>query len=156
VWTCGLDSTDFGIEKKKVIFTKVSRFYLTPSSSIKRGRRKVQLSWLVITLAVASYFELRTYISNNWKQCSGKYFGSSEIRINEEFRILSYIKRNCEICTGLGPTQLPIRWVPGALSLEVKRPGSEADHSPPFSAEVKNAWSYTSAHPIHLHGVVLS
>jgi hypothetical protein len=26
----------------------------------------------------------------------------------------------------------------------VKRPGREADHSPPYSAEVKNAWSYTS------------
>jgi hypothetical protein len=26
----------------------------------------------------------------------------------------------------------------------VKRPGREADHSPPSSAEVKNAWSYIS------------
>jgi hypothetical protein len=26
----------------------------------------------------------------------------------------------------------------------VKRPGREADHSPPYSAEVKNVWSYTS------------
>jgi hypothetical protein len=26
----------------------------------------------------------------------------------------------------------------------VKRPGHAADHSPPSSAEVKNAWSYTS------------
>jgi hypothetical protein len=37
----------------------------------------------------------------------------------------------------LGPTQPPIQWVPGALSLRVKRPGREADHSPPSSAEVK-------------------
>jgi hypothetical protein len=44
----------------------------------------------------------------------------------------------------LGPTQLPIQWVPGALSLELKRLGREADHSLPCSAEVKNAWSYTS------------
>jgi hypothetical protein len=28
--------------------------------------------------------------------------------------------------------------------LGVKRSGREADHSPPSSAEVKNAWSYTS------------
>jgi hypothetical protein len=41
-------------------------------------------------------------------------------------------------------------------SLGVKRPGREADHSPPSSAEVKNAWSCTSIPPIHLHGVVLS
>jgi hypothetical protein len=26
----------------------------------------------------------------------------------------------------------------------VKRPVREADHSPPFSVEVKNEWSYTS------------
>jgi hypothetical protein len=26
-------------------------------------------------------------------------------------------------------------------------PGREADHSPPSSAEVKNAWSYTSTPP---------
>jgi len=33
----------------------------------------------------------------------------------------------------LGPTQSPTQWVPGALSLGVKRPGHEADHSPPSS-----------------------
>jgi hypothetical protein len=38
----------------------------------------------------------------------------------------------------LGPTQLRIQWVPGALSLEIKRPGREADHSPTTSsAKVK-------------------
>jgi len=31
----------------------------------------------------------------------------------------------------LGPTQLPSQWVPGALSLGVKRTGREADYSPP-------------------------
>jgi len=36
-----------------------------------------------------------------------------------------------------GPTQTLIQWVPEALSLGVKRPGHEADHSPPSSAEVK-------------------
>jgi hypothetical protein len=49
--------------------------------------------------------------------------------------------------TSLGPTQPPIQWVPGALSLGVKRQEREADHSPPSSAEVKNAWSYTSTPP---------
>jgi hypothetical protein len=34
-------------------------------------------------------------------------------------------------------------WVPGALSLGVKRPGREADHSPSSSAEAKNAWNFT-------------
>jgi hypothetical protein len=58
--------------------------------------------------------------------------------------------------TALGPNQPPIQWIPGALSLAVKRPGREADHSPPSSAEVKNEWSYTSTPRIRLHGVVLS
>jgi hypothetical protein len=39
--------------------------------------------------------------------------------------------------TALGPTQPPIQWVGGALTLGVKRPGREADHPPPSSAEVK-------------------
>jgi len=42
----------------------------------------------------------------------------------------------------LRPTQPPIQWVPGALSLGVKWQRREADHSPPSSAEVKHAWSY--------------
>jgi hypothetical protein len=42
----------------------------------------------------------------------------------------------------LGPTQPPIPWAPRDLSPGIKQPGSEADHSPPSSAEVKNAWSY--------------
>jgi hypothetical protein len=53
----------------------------------------------------------------------------------------------------LGATQLPIQWVPGALSLGVKQLWHEADHSPPSSAEVENAWSYISIPPIHLHGM---
>jgi hypothetical protein len=40
----------------------------------------------------------------------------------------------------------------GALSLGVKRPRREADHSPPSSSEVKKACTYTC---IPLHGVVL-
>jgi hypothetical protein len=56
----------------------------------------------------------------------------------------------------LGHTKPPMQWVPGALSLGVKRPGREADHSPPSSAEVKNAWNYTFTPQIRLHDVVLS
>jgi hypothetical protein len=43
------------------------------------------------------------------------------------------------------------------LSLGVKLPGREADHSPPSSpAEVKSAWSCNSTPPVRLHGAVLS
>jgi hypothetical protein len=44
----------------------------------------------------------------------------------------------------LGSAQPPIQWVQGALSPGVKRPGREADHSPPSSAEIKEMWIYTS------------
>jgi hypothetical protein len=37
----------------------------------------------------------------------------------------------------LGPTEPSTQWVPGALSLGVKRLEREADHSPPSSADVK-------------------
>jgi hypothetical protein len=47
----------------------------------------------------------------------------------------------------LGPNQLPTQSVAGASSSEIKRPGHEADHWPPSSAEVMNAWSYTTTPP---------
>jgi hypothetical protein len=56
----------------------------------------------------------------------------------------------------LEPIQPPIQRVPRALSIGVNRPGGEADHSPPSSVEVKNAWSYTSIPTIRLHSVMLS
>jgi hypothetical protein len=65
--------------------------------------------------------------------------------------------------SALGPTQPPIRWVPGALSLGVKRLGREADHSPPSNAEVEECvelyhhsliraqLSIGSTSPLHLY-----
>jgi len=56
----------------------------------------------------------------------------------------------------------------GALSLWVKQPEHEADHSPTYSAKDKNAWSYNSIssyifmawclvkYSIHLNGMVLT
>jgi hypothetical protein len=38
----------------------------------------------------------------------------------------------------LGPTQSSVRWVPGALSPVVKWQRREADHSSPYSADIKN------------------
>jgi hypothetical protein len=44
----------------------------------------------------------------------------------------------------LGSTNSPIKWLPWTLSMEVKRPKREDDHSPPYSVKVKNACSYAS------------
>jgi hypothetical protein len=56
----------------------------------------------------------------------------------------------------LGSTQPPIQWVLEVLSVGVKRPGREADHSPPYSAEVKECVELYLHSPIRLHGVALS
>jgi hypothetical protein len=53
-----------------------------------------------------------------------------------------------------GPPSLLSNGYEGAVPLRVKRLQREAGHSPPSSAEVKNAWSYTSTPTIRLHGVV--
>jgi hypothetical protein len=53
--------------------------------------------------------------------------------------------------TALGPTQPPIQWVPGTLSLGKKL--TTHFHLVP---RWKNEWSYTSTPPIKLNGVVLS
>jgi hypothetical protein len=34
--------------------------------------------------------------------------------------------------------------------------GGEVEHSHPFNAEVKNAWSYTSTHSLRIHDMILS
>jgi hypothetical protein len=47
----------------------------------------------------------------------------------------------------LGPIYSAVRWVPGAISPEINRPGGEVDRSTSSYAEVKNAWSYTSTPP---------
>jgi hypothetical protein len=53
------------------------------------------------------------------------------------------------------PAQFPIQWVQGALSPGVKRPGREADHSPPLVLRSRMR-CYISTPPIRLHGVVLT
>jgi hypothetical protein len=58
--------------------------------------------------------------------------------------------------TALGPTQPPIQWVLGALSLGVKQLGPEADHLPPSNAYIIECMELYSTPPIRLHGVTLS
>ena len=53
----------------------------------------------------------------------------------------------------LGPTQPPVKWVPG-LSRGKVQLGRAADHSPPSSAAVMEEESYTSTHPLGHTGPV--
>ena len=53
----------------------------------------------------------------------------------------------------LEPIQPPIKSVPVAPSLGVKRPFREADHTPPFSAELKDEGELCVHATIRLHDV---
>jgi hypothetical protein len=70
-----------------------------------------------------------------------------DFRQGKEILLFSTVSRRV-----LGPTQPPIRRVPATLSPGLKRPGREADHSPPTSAEAKNSGAipvlpHTSSRP---------
>jgi hypothetical protein len=65
--------------------------------------------------------------------------GAFGIRVPEVSKIFSASSRPV-----MGPTQPPIQRVPGALSLGVKRPGRESDHTPPTSIQMENTCSYIS------------
>jgi hypothetical protein len=45
-----------------------------------------------------------------------------------------------------GPTQPPVQWVSGT-SRGLRRPGRDADHTPPSSAAFKKELNYSSTHP---------
>jgi hypothetical protein len=46
--------------------------------------------------------------------------------------------RDTESRPAMGPAEPPTQWIRGTLSPRAKRPGCEADHSPPSTAAVKN------------------
>jgi hypothetical protein len=54
---------------------------------------------------------------------------------------------HCRIQTGSESHPASYTMGTEVLFRGVKRPGLEADHSSPSSAEVKNEWSYTSTPP---------
>jgi hypothetical protein len=76
--------------------------------------------------------------------------------------VMELLGHRVQIGSGAHLTSYPMGT--GDFSLELKRPGREADHSPPPSTRVKNALSYPSTSPyvflikyrMRLHGVVLS
>jgi hypothetical protein len=73
---------------------------------------------------------------------AGRTWGRSSSPVTVKNFLFSPLSR-----PALGSTQPPIQRVLEDLSLGVKRPGREANHSPPASAEVKKMWLYTSTPP---------
>ena len=61
------------------------------------------------------------------------------------------LRQSVKTDSGAHPASCPLD--SGVYSPGVKRPVGEANHSPPFSAVLKNEWIYTSSPPTCLHGL---
>jgi hypothetical protein len=68
----------------------------------------------------------------------GSEFGSGQ---GQEFYLLHVVQTG----SGIHPTSYPMGT--GSSFPGVKRPGREADQSPPTNAEIKKIWIYTSTPP---------
>jgi hypothetical protein len=88
------------------------------------------------------------YLHNNNNNNRG-----SRVRFTAEAGNFS-LHRRVQNGSGAHPASYPVGT--RALSLGVKRPGREADHSSASSAEVKERVELYTHSPIRLHGVVLS
>jgi hypothetical protein len=55
----------------------------------------------------------------------------------------------------LAPIMIPIQWIPGALSLGIKRPGRETDNSRPSNAGIRIRAAIPPP-PINLYGVEIN
>jgi hypothetical protein len=75
------------------------------------------------------------------------------VRVPAGSRILSFPRRPDRLW---GSHYMLSNGYHGLYPPVVARPGHEADHSPPTSAEAKKMWIYTPNLPTRLHGVVLN
>jgi len=64
-------------------------------------------------------------------------------------KVFSSSKNPHQLC---GPPSIIFNRYLGSF-LDVHQLGCEVNNSPPPTTEINNEWSYTSAAPIHLHGV---
>jgi hypothetical protein len=103
---------------------------------------KSQNNPVPISLSLSLFIYIWLYKSRDSEVSTAIGYGLDDrrvgVRVPAESRIFSASFR-----PALGPTQSPIRWVPGTLSPWLNRPGHEADHSP-TSAEVQPKIQYTS------------
>jgi hypothetical protein len=107
--------------------------------SADKGETDRFLNTQTFTVRSASYSVCALSRCSDWIR-AGRPTGRSSSTGRGKIFVLSTSSRPV-----LGPTQPPIQRVLRALPPGVKRPGRDADHSPPTSAEVKNAGSI---HPL--------
>jgi hypothetical protein len=126
------------------------------NTEVTTGRRSQYVKLNISKLCNVSLYRLLTSSYHSASIINNLVSSSDLFKINFPFIRFSFAQspgrvKNFLFSTSstlaLGPTQPSIQWVPGAHSPGVKRPGYEADHSPPSSAEVKKTWIYTSTSP---------
>jgi hypothetical protein len=123
----------------KQVSTRQGHQSLTQSHPWNRIAITSTLSWIVTAPCLLTLRRGSRY--SDWLR-AGRPWGRSSSPCRVKNFLFSTSSR-----PALGPTQPRIQWVPGALSPRVKKPGREADHWPPTSAEVKKTWIYTSTPP---------
>jgi hypothetical protein len=90
------------------------------------------------TLHILAKIAYRFCIHHIFPTCPSLLFLiTGVIKFGEGDKLL-FVPLSTSSSPALGPAQSRIQWVPGSVSLEVKRQGREAGHSFPSSAEVKN------------------
>jgi hypothetical protein len=111
-------------------FTEVSKEHTAPLFRFKASNRQDGNFFLSFFALKPLYFTGQLSQYNDRLQTGGLGF---DFWYDQEIFLFSTVFR-----LALGPTQLPIQWISGALSLLVKWPGREADPSPQSRVKIKN------------------
>jgi hypothetical protein len=97
-------------------------FERSPGKSIPRA---ASMELHIRRTTVQQILICRVHAQTEWQR-QPSVSGTTAFQCESTFRVFGMVNR--------GPTQPPVRWVSGALSLGAKRPGRAADHWPPSSA----------------------
>jgi hypothetical protein len=124
--------------------TNQGRAFTVDAATCEQMARLVASFMILMYWRETSSFALKLYRSRDSSVGTATGYGPDG-RVPDRVKIFIFSTSSRPV---LGPTQPPIRWVPGASSPpRVKRPGHETDHSSPTSVEVKNRWIYTFSPP---------
>lgn len=99
-----------------------------------------QISWM--------HYSSSQQAQSYWRCLFWLHWSQLDFRQEQQTHLSSKTSRQA-----LKPTQPPIQWAWEALSLGVKSPGHEADHSLKSISKTMNEWGYTSNPPTDLHGM---
>jgi hypothetical protein len=118
-------------------FHSSSYYFLRPCLPICRRAHTHTHTSLSLFLSLLPFW--RAVIAQSvWRWATGWKIGVLGFDSRRELGIFLFTTASRRT---LGPTQPPIQWVPGALSMGVKRLEREADHSH-LVPRSKNEWSY--------------